>query len=189
MNHPDLIYILDETGLQPDHRPPNIVAPLDTRPQAITSPRSTTLTLIGCTNALGNSLPPFFVFKGKRYSEELLQGSTPGATGVMSDPGWSNKEIFQQYLNDHFLKYVRPSPTEKLLLLYDGHSSHISPTLIQWARGNMWFFSYCRPTQVTCSSHWTLVYSDLSKHTTTLNAVISHARTLAESSLDTTWLA
>ena len=31
MNRPDLIYILDETGLQPDHRPPNIVAPLDTK--------------------------------------------------------------------------------------------------------------------------------------------------------------
>ncbi|KAJ8310376.1 hypothetical protein KUTeg_012241 [Tegillarca granosa] len=34
------------------------------KPQAITSPKSATTTLIGCVNAVGNSIPPFFVFKG-----------------------------------------------------------------------------------------------------------------------------
>ena len=133
---PDLIYNLDETGLQPDHRPPNIIGPVTTKPQAITSPRSTTVTLIGCTNALGNSLPPYFVFKGKRYSEELLEGSTPGTKAAMSDSGWSNREIFQKYLTEHFLPLANPAPDRKVLLLYDGHASHISPTLINWAREN-----------------------------------------------------
>ena len=61
---PQCIYNLDETGLQPDHRPPNVIAPSGSNTQPITSARSTTVTLVGCANAAGNSLPPFFIFKG-----------------------------------------------------------------------------------------------------------------------------
>lgn len=79
LNHkPQNIYNVDETGLQPDHRPPNVIAPLNSKPQAVTSPRSTTTTLIAGANAIGNSLPPFFVFKGKRYNPELMKGAAPG---------------------------------------------------------------------------------------------------------------
>ena len=49
---PQLIYNWNETGLQPEHRPPNAIAPLQSKPQAITSPRSTTITLIGCAKML-----------------------------------------------------------------------------------------------------------------------------------------
>ena len=55
---------LDETGLKPEHRPPNMVANPKTKCQAITSPRSTTTTIIGCVNALAHTLPPYFIFKG-----------------------------------------------------------------------------------------------------------------------------
>jgi len=61
---PERIYNMDETGLSPEHRPPNIIAPSDEKPQAVTSPRSATTTLIACANAAGNYMPPFFVFKG-----------------------------------------------------------------------------------------------------------------------------
>ena len=135
---PQNIYNIDETGLQPEHRPPNVIANPNTKPQAITSPRSTTTTLIGCANALGNALPPFFVFKGKRYNPELMKGATTGAEGVMSESGWSNSDIFKQYLQDHFLPYVRTqaSSSEPILLIFDGHASHVSPSLIEWANNH-----------------------------------------------------
>ena len=44
---------------------------------------------MGCGNAIGTAVPPFFVFKGKRFMEELMEGATPGAAGTMSDTGWS----------------------------------------------------------------------------------------------------
>ncbi|KAH3841877.1 hypothetical protein DPMN_115358 [Dreissena polymorpha] len=56
---------MHETGITPEHRPPNIIAPVRVKAQTITSPRSTTTTIIGCANAIGNVLPPFFIFKGK----------------------------------------------------------------------------------------------------------------------------
>lgn len=140
---PQHIYNLDETGLQPDHRPPNVIGPLNTKPQAITSPRSTTTTLIGCVNAVGNSVPPFFVFKGKRMNSDLMDGASTGARGEMSESGWSNLEIFETYLKEHFLPFARAGTdtSQPVLLIFDGHSSHVSPTLIKWAQSqNLIFF-------------------------------------------------
>ncbi|KAJ8306419.1 hypothetical protein KUTeg_016964 [Tegillarca granosa] len=75
---PHLIYNIDETGLQSEHRPVSVISSKAGKLQAITSPKSATTTLIGCVNAVGNSLPPFLVFKGKRLNPELLNGSSPG---------------------------------------------------------------------------------------------------------------
>ena len=53
----------------------------------------------------------------------------------MSDSGWSNATIFKKYLEEHFLKYVQGHEDGKhVLVLYDGHSSHVGVPLIEWAR-------------------------------------------------------
>ncbi|XP_052258935.1 uncharacterized protein LOC127863447 [Dreissena polymorpha] len=133
---PHLIYNIDETGIQPEHRPPNVIAATGSKPQAVTSPRSTTTTLIACANAAGNHIPPFFVFKGKRSNPELMNGSSPGSKFTMSESGWSNAEIFQHYLKDHFLPNVCRGSTDQapILVIYDGHSSHVSRQLTEWAK-------------------------------------------------------
>ena len=38
------MFNLDETGLQPEHRPPNVIASSDSKPQSTTSPKETTVT-------------------------------------------------------------------------------------------------------------------------------------------------
>ena len=65
-DHPELIFNLDETGFQTEHSPPAAVGTGKCM-QAITSPRSSTVTLIACVKAIGNSLPPYLIFKGQRY--------------------------------------------------------------------------------------------------------------------------
>ena len=69
---------------------------------------------------------------------ELLKGASAGAKAVMSDSCWCNATIFRHYLEDHFLPHVRPDiqSSEHILLLYDGHASHVSPYHIQWAKNN-----------------------------------------------------
>jgi len=105
-------------------------------PQAFTSPKSTTTTVIGCANALGNSIPLFFVFKGKRCNPDLMKGGCTGAAGTLSETGWSNGEVFRHYLEHHFLSFAKPTPSSNqlILLIYDGHTSHNRPETIKWAR-------------------------------------------------------
>ncbi|XP_041360715.1 uncharacterized protein LOC121376969 [Gigantopelta aegis] len=134
-NSPESIYNIDEKGIVENHKPPSIVASRSNVPVAVTTSRSNTTTVIGCGNALGVAIPPYFVFKGKRMREELLAGCTAGTAGTVSETGWSNTGIFQKYLKEHFSKYVPAASSDKpVLILYDGHTSHINVSLIQWAR-------------------------------------------------------
>jgi hypothetical protein len=134
---PHAIYNIDEKGLSTDHKPPRIVSGSSYKTQAVTSGKSQTITIIGAGNALGQQVPPYFVFPGKRFVDGLLDGASPGATGTMSDSGWSNTNIFTSYIKEHLSKYL-PHHDEKspVLVLYDGHRSHISIGLIEWAKEN-----------------------------------------------------
>jgi hypothetical protein len=49
--------------------------------------RSEIVTLLGCGNAAGNAIPPYFVYPGKEMQSRWMDGSTPGAVGIVSDSG------------------------------------------------------------------------------------------------------
>ncbi|XP_063420606.1 uncharacterized protein LOC134705821 [Mytilus trossulus] len=132
-DRPQSIYNVDEKGLQPNYKPPNVVASAEYVPSTLSSEKGQTTTVMGCGNALGHQIPPYFIFAGKRMRQELLEGATPGADGSVSETGWSNSEIFQSYLETHFIKYVTGMQDKHTLLLYDGHRTHITPDIIDWA--------------------------------------------------------
>lgn len=134
---PQNIYNIDEKGINTEYRPPQIVAGSECKAQVVMSERSKTVTVIGGGNALGHQIPPFFVFPGARMIPELMNGKTPGTAGVMSSSGWSNSEIFAQYMKKHFLTYCQGrNVDDTILVLYDGHRSHVSLGLIEWAKQN-----------------------------------------------------
>jgi hypothetical protein len=137
LNAPERIFNVDESGLSTEHSPPKIVCDKDTVAQAITSPRTKNITIIGAANAVGNHVPPFYIFSGKRWSDDLLDGALPGSSGGMSDSGWINRGLFERYLSEHFSKHVKLDKTgPPTLILYDGHKSHLSLTLTEWAKEN-----------------------------------------------------
>ncbi|XP_061186996.1 uncharacterized protein LOC133195149 [Saccostrea echinata] len=129
---PHLIFNVDEKGISVDHKPPAVVGDSAYCPQSVTSGRGKTITILGGGSASGVSIPPFFVFPGKRMMPELLSGASPGASGTVSETGWSNGLIFRHYLEHHFLKFV-PRDEGQILLLLDGHKSHVSVELVEWA--------------------------------------------------------
>ena len=99
-----------------------MVAKTDFHPQAVTSGKSQTTTIIGCGSASGVAIPPFFVLAGKRMIPDLMAGTSPGAAGTMAETGWSNSEVFRKYLQNHFVKFIpERDPDQHLLLLLDGH--------------------------------------------------------------------
>lgn len=131
---PHLIFNVDEKGLTSDHKPPSVVAGIDCTTSEVTSGRSSTTTVLGCGNASGFAIPPYFVFEGKRMIPELMNGATPGAAGTVSDSGWSNTKVFKKYLSEHFLNFIPGRKDEYVLLLLDGHKSHVAVDIIEWAQ-------------------------------------------------------
>ena len=120
LDKPHRIFNVDETGVSCEHIPPKIVSARGRTPLAITSDRSATTTISSCISAIRQTLPPYMIFKGKKMTDDLLEGGLPGTQCTMSDSGWSNSKIFQTYLTEHFLKYVPTHKDDPLLLLYDG---------------------------------------------------------------------
>jgi len=72
----------------------------------------------------------------------LLLGATPGSSGTVSETGWSNGVVFRDYLENHFLKFAPVRDGGKVLFLLDGHRSHDSVGLCEWAlsKGIVLFF-------------------------------------------------
>ena len=123
-------------GLTLSMTPPPVFIAATSTPLAITSPHTST-TIITCVSATGQILPPFFIFKGKRYSENLMSGALPGSGCDMSPSGWSNGQIFKKYVKEFFQKHIpNRQPDEYCLLIYDGHKSHVNHDLIEWALEN-----------------------------------------------------
>ena len=82
---PHLIYNIDEKGINTETRPPNVVAGKYYQPQMVIAETSELVTVIGAGNALGSSVPPFFVFPGQRMLPGLLEGKTVGADAEFSE--------------------------------------------------------------------------------------------------------
>ncbi|MES9884149.1 MAG: hypothetical protein ABW185_25160 [Sedimenticola sp.] len=167
---PQYIYNVDEKGISDNHTPPMIVTDRKSTPVAVTSGMSYNVTVIGAGNALGTPIPAFFIFPGKRMRTELLEGATPGVAGTVSDNGWSNGAIFKDYLQNHFLKFVQGrDTTQPLLVLYDGHRSHVSIDLIEWANNeNIILFvlsphtsHVLQPLDVGCFGPFQRIYNDM----------------------------
>ena len=118
---------------------PKILTEKGKTPNAITSIKSTMVTCIGASNAIGNSVPPFLIFKGKRQND-IKQGATPGCGFALSEKGWSNSVLFQKYIQEHFLKYVQRPPDKYILILFDGSSTHMNIGLIEWAKQHIILF-------------------------------------------------
>ena len=60
---PQIIYNVDESGVSTEHSPPKIVCSTNTKPQNITSTRSSNVTIIAAGNALGNCVARTIFFQ------------------------------------------------------------------------------------------------------------------------------
>ena len=136
-NKPEHIYNIDEKGINTEYRPQSVVAERGYQPQTVMGGRTKTVTVIGAGNAIGCQIPPFFVFPGQRMMPDLMNGKSHGADGTVTQSGWSNADVFRLYLQSHFMKYVQGrDASEPIPILYDGHKSHFSLDVIEWAKTN-----------------------------------------------------
>ena len=179
---PHLIFNVDEKGIQQNHIPPSVVAGNTLAVQEVVSSKSSTTTILGCGNAAGMSIPPYFVFEGARMRQELMAGKTPGADGTVSPTGWSNTEIFRGYIEDHFLKYAPGRDDDPILLLLDGHKSHTTIGIVDWAKEhNIILYilpahtsHFLQPLDVGCYGPFHRIFSnECHKETRTLSTVIT----------------
>ncbi|CAG4986635.1 unnamed protein product [Parnassius apollo] len=127
-NHPPYrIYNVDESGLTiVQSKIPQIIGHKGKRRiAALTSAeRGSLMTIVVCVNATGHIVPPFIILPRKNMSAQLMRGCPPGSVGVAHPSGWIQMNIFTDWFK-HFIQHNNPTPESRVLLILDGHYSHI----------------------------------------------------------------
>lgn len=136
---PTRIYNVDETGLTTVPKSHSKVIAMRGRRQVGTlasGERGQLITAALSFSAAGHYVPPFLIFPRVRMKAELLDGAPVETVAACHPSGWMQSTIFVEWL-EHFIKHVKPSKEDPVLLLLDGHATHTKNIeLIDRARQN-----------------------------------------------------
>lgn len=132
---PGSIYNIDETGLSTVQRTQKVVAPKVTKQvgQATSAERGTLVTVCCGINALGNSIPPYFIFPRVNFKPFMLHNAPIGSDASAHPSGWITAPIFLKFMH-HFAKHSKATPSSPVLLLLDNHDSHISVPVLDFCK-------------------------------------------------------
>ncbi|XP_055918583.1 uncharacterized protein LOC129950684 [Eupeodes corollae] len=134
---PDGILNLDETGLTTVVQAPNVIAQKGQKQvgQCVSAERGQLITMCAIVNAVGNTIPPVFIFPRARYHESMLTGAPAGSVGYVNSPtsGWMTGVLFIKVL-EHIQKQTRCTKNDMILLLMDNHESHCTIEAINFCR-------------------------------------------------------
>ena len=114
------IWNLDETGCTTVQSPGKVVAQRGKKQvgSLTSAERGELVTVEYCVNAVGNVIPPLFVFPRVHYRDHFLNGAPTSAIGRASRSGWMNEEIFSDYMH-HFIQHTGCTKERKVLLILD----------------------------------------------------------------------
>ena len=95
------------------------------------------ITVLTACSAAGDILPPFILYKGKNLYQRWLMGGPVGSFYGVSESGWMDSINFLSWFHNQFMSAVRPlTESGPVVLIFDGHYSHVSLELIKLARDN-----------------------------------------------------
>lgn len=97
--------------------------------------RGQNTTVVATVNATGSiSLPPTVIFRGKLLSSDVVLSDAPEGTVFATSPrSFIDGELFEEF----FIRFLNSIPPARpVLLLLDGHGSHISLRVIRMAKGS-----------------------------------------------------
>ena len=106
-------------------------------------------TTVHCAgSATGERLPPFILYKGKNLYWRWMECGPAAKAHVISDSGWMDGVNFLSWFTKLFLPAVAYlTKTAPVLMILDGHHSHISLELIRQAHSNILLL--CLPPNIT----------------------------------------
>lgn len=133
-NNPQLIYNVDESGFPLNNNPSKIIAEKGKREviKITNVERGENVTVVVCCSASGMFMPPFVIFKGKRFKDVYRKDLPPGTSVEMTESGYINEEVFLLWLH-HFQKNRVQG---RCILILDGHVSHCSLQCLEFCREN-----------------------------------------------------
>ncbi|XP_071043034.1 tigger transposable element-derived protein 6-like [Parasteatoda tepidariorum] len=131
-NKPSHIYNLDETAMFLDPSKTKAVGEKGSKlARATATSGREAVTVMACVNAVGERHPPLIIFSGKKLQSTWKTSKVDkNLTLAVSETGWMTADIFDSW----FIIFCEQVKTRPLLIIYDGHKTHMSMNVIAKAR-------------------------------------------------------
>lgn len=127
----------DESGITTVQKPGKVVTKKGEKQvsQTTFAERGVLITICCAINAIGNTVPPFFIYTRVNMKDCFLKGDPPGCAESAHPSGWMTGTNFEVFLK-YFIQYVKCSKEHMVLIILDNHESHISVASLNWAKDN-----------------------------------------------------
>ena len=146
-NKPRYQYNCDETFLPLDYTREKVVASRGAKVvYSQTHGTSDHISLLCCASAAGIPLPPMIIYAKSFPGGPYRFQGPDDALYAKSESGWIDSELFLSWLKKIFLKYAVPQ--RPILLLTDGHKSHLTLEVVDTCREND-IILFCLPPHTT----------------------------------------
>lgn len=132
---PGRLWNLDETSFSLDPSKSKIVGAKGKSSSRTTSgPGRDNTTVLAAVSAEGKKAPPLIVFKAKSLWNSWIPNEPifPGTAYTSSKSGWMESQIFYNYMEQTLLPAL--GPDRPVLLVYDGHSTHVTDIVVSLAK-------------------------------------------------------
>ncbi|XP_072398252.1 uncharacterized protein [Diabrotica undecimpunctata] len=131
-------YNCDETGITTIPNKPTTIISVKGKKQVgnLTSgERGILITAEICVSAAGHYVPPLLIILRQRRNPIYEINLPRGSIVTFHKSGWMQTEIMSNIWFPHFLKHIHPTENNPVLLILDGHSTHVKNlALIETAR-------------------------------------------------------
>ena len=134
---PENIYNLDETGVTTVMKPVKVISTTGKKQvaQIASAERGELVTFVGIVNAVGQSLPPVYIFPRVRNLDDFLIGAPSSSLALGNRSGWMTADLFPSVLK-HIVEKTKCTVQNPILLLVDNHESHVSLKSVKFAKEN-----------------------------------------------------
>ena len=136
-HHPERVFNVDEVGFPLSGRATSVLVKKGMKSPQSLIPGSgrDNITVQVCCSASGELLPPYVIYSGQRLQYNCTSGGPLGTRYSCSANGWMTGSNFIDWLKSVFIASLSPQHPPVLLIL-DGHTSHISYEVRTLARDN-----------------------------------------------------
>ncbi|XP_060801979.1 uncharacterized protein LOC132902121 isoform X1 [Amyelois transitella] len=131
---PGAIWNVDETNFSKDPLKSKIVGVKGhAATRTISTPGKDNTTVLLGASAAGDKIPPLIIFKGKYVWDEWTSPNAyPRTTYAATKNGWMESDVFEAFFKKSFLPSI--GVERPVLLIYDGHATHVGLNIIEAAR-------------------------------------------------------
>lgn len=137
---PSRVYNCDETGITTVPNKPVKIISLKGKKQVgsfSSGERGQLITAEICLSATGHYIPPLLIIPRVRRNPLYEVGLPAESIVAFEKSGWMTSTIFSDVWFPHFLKHTHPNEENPVLLILDGHATHVKNLpLIENARKN-----------------------------------------------------